>query len=407
MGQYTSYYLYQKYEERGEQEPIPCYPNVYSIDGEGTMPLVVKSSADTECGAEGTIEDWFAVSTYCVGVSKYEKQEKAISYDDGDTWVYTGEYRDELVEPYSVECGYVPPPPQYRTISGDTYCSGATGYDKYVDLYYQVSYDGGISWHTTSSASTLVEAYSEDCGYEPIYSWNVVGDMCGECDEQTNVVIHDNSGNTYTISGSGEITRSEVSGYANVAYDIVIKNYCTSIGENAFSGFSGVYFARIPSTVQTIGERAFIGCSAMTECQVPSGTTSIGASAFTDCISLCYADIPTSVLSIGEDTFKNCLNFRYVSIPTSITSIPNNCFYNCDALSDIELHSGITSIGDSAFGNCNGLYSVTVFASTPPTLGNNVFDNYNIKIYVPSGSVNTYKTASGWSNYSNNIYAIS
>lgn len=52
MGQYTSYYLYQKYEKRGEQDWIPCYPNTYSISGDATNPmsLVVKSENDTQCG---------------------------------------------------------------------------------------------------------------------------------------------------------------------------------------------------------------------------------------------------------------------------------------------------------------------------------------------------------------------
>ena len=50
MGQYTSYYLYQKFEKIGEQDYIPVYPNVYSIDADGTMPTVVKEEEDVNCG---------------------------------------------------------------------------------------------------------------------------------------------------------------------------------------------------------------------------------------------------------------------------------------------------------------------------------------------------------------------
>ena len=46
----TSYYLYQKYEQRGEQDPIPVYPNVFSIDGDGTQSLSKKMDNDPECG---------------------------------------------------------------------------------------------------------------------------------------------------------------------------------------------------------------------------------------------------------------------------------------------------------------------------------------------------------------------
>jgi hypothetical protein len=59
----------------------------------------------------------------------------------------------------------VPPiEPQYRTTSGTPYCEG---YDKYVDIYSQVSYDGGSTWSTTATTPTLIEANSQDCGYVP------------------------------------------------------------------------------------------------------------------------------------------------------------------------------------------------------------------------------------------------
>lgn len=302
MAQYTSYYLYERYEKRGEQDWIPCYPNTYSISGDATNPmsLVVKSENDTQCG-------------------------------------------------------YTPTP---------------TG--------------------------------------TPIYAWNTVeGFVCDEC-TPTKAMIHDESGNTYIISGSGEITQSEVQQYLSAATDIVITNNATAIGNNAFSGFSGVGFVRIPNNVLTIGDNAFNSCSVMTECQIPYGTATIGANAFGGCTSLMYVDIPSTVTSIGDGAFGSCLNFRYTSIPSSVTSIPNNCFYNCDGLSDIELPSSITSIGDDAFAECSGLYSVTVYNTTPPTLGSNVFQNTNsdLKIYVPSSSVDTYKAASGWSSYASKINAI-
>ena len=56
MGQYTSYYLYQKFEKRGTQDWIPVYQNVYSINGDGTQPTVVKNQNDEECGYEPIVE---------------------------------------------------------------------------------------------------------------------------------------------------------------------------------------------------------------------------------------------------------------------------------------------------------------------------------------------------------------
>jgi len=68
----------------------------------------------------------------------------------------------------------------------------------------------------------------------------------------------------------------------------------------------------------------------------------------------------------------------------------------------------VTNIGDSVFANCRSLTSVTCEATTPPTLnGDLVFDNTNsCPIYVPSASVQAYKSAQHWLNYESRIQAI-
>lgn len=53
MNQYNSYYLYQQYEKRGNQDWLPSYPNIFSVDGDGTMPLVMKKENDPDCGYTG------------------------------------------------------------------------------------------------------------------------------------------------------------------------------------------------------------------------------------------------------------------------------------------------------------------------------------------------------------------
>lgn len=197
--QYTSYYLYQKYEKRGSQDWLPCYPNVFSVDGDGTMPLVIKTENDPDCGYTPPTEPiyrWYNIpittdyvcdvcpaveyrwtnkdiNAYyeCVGTDKYYVQKRQYSYDSGSTWndvVPEETQRGSLYESDSTDCGYIPPiEPQYRTTSGTPYC---TGYDLYVDVYSQVSYDGGTTWEITATTATLVEADSTQCGYiEPQY----------------------------------------------------------------------------------------------------------------------------------------------------------------------------------------------------------------------------------------------
>ena len=77
----------------------------------------------------------------------------------------------------------------------------------------------------------------------------------------------------------------------------------------------------------------------------------------------------------------------------------------------IEGLSCVTQIGTDCFYLCSNLTSVTCKAITPPTLGYDVFKSTPIAsgnghIYVPSASVNAYKSASGWSDYASRIQAI-
>ena len=119
-------------------------------------------------------------------------------------------------------------------------------------------------------------------------------------------------------------------------------------------------------------------------------------------------NIPNGVVSIDAYCFYYCFGLKDVTIPSSVTSIGNNAFNSCSALASITIPSSVTSIGSSAFAYCTSLASVTVEATTPPTSGIGLFtnDHANLVIYVPSVSLNAYKSASGWSAYASRIQAI-
>ena len=97
-----------------------------------------------------------------------------------------------------------------------------------------------------------------------------------------------------------------------------------------------------------------------------------------------------------------------IEIPNSITKIGGNTFNRCTSLTSIEIPSSVTEIGIFSFSHCDNLASVTVLATTPPTIVPGTFADTpsSLKIYVPSGSVNAYKAASGWSNHASKIQAI-
>lgn len=133
--------------------------------------------------------------------------------------------------------------------------------------------------------------------------------------------------------------------------------------------------------------------TAMTSAEIGDCLTSIGYSAFYMCTSLSSITIPNSVVGIYGDYTSG--NIR-------------GAFTYCTSLSNVEIGSGILWIDDYAFYGCTALTSVMVNATSPPSISSNTFGNTNSNfiIYVPSASVNAYKSASGWSNFSSRIQAI-
>ena len=145
------------------------------------------------------------------------------------------------------------------------------------------------------------------------------------------------------------------------------------------------------------------GTTSSAECDASSAITRNEITK-TDLVSV---EIGDCVTSIGDEAFTMYSSLTSCTIGNSVTSIGDSAFYGCTSLTSCTIGSGVTSIVDLAFRNCTSLTSITVNATTPPTIGIDVFSNTNnCTIYVPSASVNAYKSASGWSDYASRIQAI-
>jgi hypothetical protein len=178
-----------------------------------------------------------------------------------------------------------------------------------------------------------------------------------------------------------------------VPYDFMVDGICYKItGTNTVdvcenpAQYSGNVV--IPSTV-TYGGKTY---------QV----TGIRTYAFYDCDGLTGVTIPNTVTTIGDAAFSGCDNLTTVTIPNSVTRIGWYAFAYCNGLTSVTIGSGVTTIDDNAFAGCPALTSVTCLATTPPTLGEDVFysDTYeNATLKVPSASLNAYRTANSWRNF--------
>lgn len=115
----------------------------------------------------------------------------------------------------------------------------------------------------------------------------------------------------------------------------------------------------------------------------------------------------SSAITRGEITLTD---LESLEIGNCVTSIGGHVFYGCYSLVSATIGDNVTSIGEYALYGC-GLASITCLATVPPTLGSYAIADTAIAygegyIYVPAESVNLYKEAEGWSEYSSRIQAI-
>ena len=186
---------------------------------------------------------------------------------------------------------------------------------------------------------------------------------------------------------------------------VTIESSVTTIGGTAFRDCRSLTSIAIPDSVTTIEDFAFYWCDSLTSVTIPDSVTTIGDRAFSECYSLTSVTIPDSVTTIGGYAFYNCSSLTSITIPDSVTKIEDYAFGSCRSLTSVTIPDSVTSIGDEAFSYCSSLTSVYCKAVTPPAGGYYMFDDNasGRKIYVPTESVEAYKSAKYWSNYADDI----
>lgn len=144
--------------------------------------------------------------------------------------------------------------------------------------------------------------------------------------------------------------------------------------------------------------------SSITNITLMDGLTTIGYGAFEYCSNLVNISIPNSVTVIDSAAFYHCSSLTNLKLPNNLVSIGGYAFSECNSLGNITIPSSVTQIGFNCLSTSYPL-NVTFLATSPPSLGNYAFGS-STTIYVPAELVDTYKTASGWSDYASRIQAI-
>lgn len=143
--------------------------------------------------------------------------------------------------------------------------------------------------------------------------------------------------------------------------------------------------------------------------EIGSSITRVNSNAFAKCSNISSVTIGNSVTRLGGYAFSGCTALTEVVIPDSVTEFGGGVFNYCSGLTDVTIGSGFTTFSNPyAFQGCRSLTSITINATTAPTLTSGTFIQVPSvgTLYVPYGSdysswigtgaTSSNQLASGW-----------
>lgn len=153
----------------------------------------------------------------------------------------------------------------------------------------------------------------------------------------------------------------------------------------------------IPNTIALIGDNALYASYSMRHITIPSSCTSIGGGVFRAMRSLCDISFPKQVTAIGANSLRD-FSIVNVALPP-LTAITEYMFAANTMISRLVIPSTVTSIAANAFNGNVGMKEYHFKSATPPAVASsNAFTSIpsDCVIYVPSGSLLAYTSASNY-----------
>ena len=244
--------------------------------------------------------------------------------------------------------------------------------------------------------------------------------------------------------------QATVDGLVNHTLTSLEEDGITALGDRALNGNTALTSVNFPNAT-SLGGYSLAGCTALETALVPHVTTS-GTYAFQNCTSLESISMPL-LATVPNYMFSGCSSLSSATL-TGMTRINQYAFQNCKNLTSIDL-DGVANIGNYAFSGsgigtleitdataigtylCQGMRTGIVDQYKTVNLAANRFNGANSLchlilrsttmctlsatsaltgtaiaagigwIYVPTDLVATYKAASNWSTYANQIVDIS
>ena len=295
--------------------------------------------------------------------------------------------------------------------------------------------------------NTLWYKKQDDC---VVYAGNILYKYKGNMPDNTEITIKD---------GVTCIKYNAFKGYAGMT-KIAIPNSVTNIEYSAFEGCAGLTEVFIPNSVVEIGSHAFYGCTGLKLLHIEDGSESLNCVLSNNSYPFHYEDyffmdspieymyigrnlknftfsyssgqwrktlkkakIGKGMTTITKSLFDGCYNLSSVEFSNNVKFMEYGVFHST-ALTDVTLPNGlisigrasftssklenvkipcsVTNVGINAFSDCAYLKSVYMEAVIPPSADGDVCTESRYKdviLYVPMGTIESYKTADIWNKF--------
>lgn len=204
---------------------------------------------------------------------------------------------------------------------------------------------------------------------------------------------------------NGSTDTYKVSEMAQAVKDIPTGD--TSIEDGLIAGTLTEYSN---SRVTTVAPSCFMGNRSLKKISLPNVVRYVPEQVFNSCSALVSIEM-AKAYGLGTHTIYNCPKVTDISLP-SLESVGYGSIRACAALTTLVLPM-VNHIGDWAFHNDSSLVAVVLerdavcvltqtnaFTGTPIAKGTGY-------VYVPDNLVDSYKSATNWSTYADQIKPLS
>lgn len=271
-----------------------------------------------------------------------------------------------------------------------------------IRLYWQQSVANGVTIDWGDGTST--ETVSGTGKKNKYHTYATIGDYC--------ITLNPTSG-TLTL-GNGSNSSPVIYGRTGAQAN---KNCVTKIelGSNVALSNGAIYAYNrlesitIPKEITDLGTNFLYSQYSLRSATIPINVSSVGSGdAFGRySYSIHWLSLPKALTTFASHAFGNACALNIIIIPLGTTAIPEGMYQSVTSAAKLVIPSSVTSIGSKAFGSLSGLRELHFKPTVPPTVGNaDAWTNLptTCNIYVPSGYLSAYTSASNYPSSSTYTY---